>query len=238
MSTDNVKEFKPRDREGDPVQVQEGAAAEPQMETTAESWWRRWFLREVGDGESIPRGYGLAYQSKGRAVCVPLGLNVIVGLVRRSWVALIIGFRPTFVELLIERERRRADAGGYDRAIQDTQRQLEMHFGERVRQRLADAPLTAEALGDAAAAETDEEEWSQEERVFFNASIELAKRKGDAIFFACQDPRCQGQPILSRVEGNGGFWLACMHKRRWVPDPVGKHEARVSRRALARMGLH
>lgn len=198
-----------------------------------------WFVITLAEGQSVPRGFGIAYQKDGKAVCLPLGLNLLVGLVRRLWLALIVGFRPTFVELMLERERRRADAGGYDRAVQDTQRQLEERFGERVKQRLAEVPVvTPEVLGDVAADETEEDEWSQEERVFFNASIELAKRKGDAIFFACQDPRCAGQPILARVEGKGGFWLSCMHKRRWIPDPAGKAQERVSRRALARMGLH
>ena len=200
--------------------------------------WRRWLVIELVEGQPVPSGFGIAYQSKGKAFCLPLGINIVVGVVRRLWVALLVGLRPTFVELLVERERRRADAAGYDRAVQDVQRQFEERFGERVKQRLAAGPVTAEALGDAGASETEEEEWSHEERVFFNASIELAKRKGDAIFFACQDPRCQGQPILARVEGKGGFWLSCMHKRRWVPDPKGKLQERVSRRGLARMGLH
>ena len=197
-----------------------------------------WFVIKVPEGQGIPRGYGIAYQNGPEAVCLPIGLNLVVGFVRRLWIALAVGFRPTFVELLMESSRRQADAAGYDRAIQDTQRQLEMRFGERVKQRLADGPVTPEALGDAAAAETEEEEWSQEERVFFNAAIELARRKGDAIVFACQDPRCAQSPVIARVEGEGGFWLACLHKRRWVPDPKGAQQERVSRRGLARMGLH
>lgn len=42
------------------------------------------FLKEIGEGEMFPRGYGIAYRAwyKNRTVCAPIPLNLIIGPLR------------------------------------------------------------------------------------------------------------------------------------------------------------
>lgn len=212
--------------------------------------WSEWFMVKVAQGQQIPAGYGVAWLQRGDvALCLPLGINVLAGFGRRLYLGILTGVRPSAIERMLMTQRQVADREGYDRAVQDTQRQLEARFAKRI----AFQPVTtgigedldgvltaeqkAEQLGDAAAMEIDVETWTDEERVFFMAAMELARRKGDAIFFACQDKRCEAQPVLVRVDSEGGFSLACFHKRRWLPDPKGPIP-HVSRRGLAKLGIH
>lgn len=207
--------------------------------------WREWFAFELVEGIAPPRGYGVAWASPVRKahVFLPIGVNVIAAWLRRVWFTLLLGARPSYLERWLQTQARLADREGYERAIQDTQRQIEQRFGDEVRARLkpvsdAGGTVGPNELGDATAHATEREDWGDEERVLFIAAQELARRRGEAIFFACQDPRCAQQPILARVDGPGGFWLACFHKRRWIPDPPKGRQPHVSRRALARMGIH
>lgn len=215
--------------------------------------WTEWLVVTITQGARIPPGYGVAWLQSGQAaVCLPLGVNAIAGFARRVYLGLVTGIRPSAIERMLITQRQVADREGYDRAVQDTQRQLEARFHTRLaaidsmrvptedgESLVDDETLTRAAteLGNVAADGLEIETWTDEERVFFMAAMELARRKGDAIFFACQDPRCQSQPILARVNGEGGFSLACFHKRRWLPDPKGPI-GHISRRQLAKLGVH
>jgi hypothetical protein len=212
--------------------------------------WREWFIFEFAQGMTVPKGYGLAWwRPNGRGVALPVGVNVVVGFVRRIYISVLAGIAPSALERMLIQQRKIADKDGYDRAIQQTQRQLEERYGKRLALIMATAPPdptlddvdpdhVAEQLGDAAASELEIDVWTQEERVFFAAAQALAIRKGDALFFACQDPRCKEQPVIARIDGEGGFTLACFHKRRWVPDPPKGQTSPLSRRQLAKLGVH
>jgi hypothetical protein len=197
------------------------------------------FVKTLQEADVLPRGFGVAWRTPQGTVALPLGVNVVAAWCRRVWIGLRMGITPAHVDKLILATQRNAHEAGRDDAIQEIQRQVELRFGDRLRELRGQhsEPESPEAIGNATADATELEHWSQEDRVLFAAAQELAKRRGDALYMACQDPRCARQPILGRIEGDGGFWLACMHKRRWVPTPKGQQQ-RVSRRALARVGIH
>jgi len=50
-------------------------------------------IKRIADGEMIPRFYGLAWRDyyRNKAVCLPLGFNLIAGLVRSVYVSLMHG---------------------------------------------------------------------------------------------------------------------------------------------------
>jgi hypothetical protein len=215
--------------------------------------WREWFMFEFSQGMTVPKGYGLAWwRPNGRGVALPVLINVVVGFARRLYISILAGISPSALERMLLQQRKVADKEGYHRAIQQTQLQLETRYAKRLELIVSNAPPdptaddvdeadpnhVAEQLGDAAAAELEIEVWTQEERVFFAAAQALAVRKGDALFFACQDPRCKDQPIIARVDAEGGFSLACFHKRRWVPNPPKGQTAPLSRRQLSKLGVH
>lgn len=47
------------------------------------------FIKKIGAGEMIPRWYGVAWAdwSSDKAVCLPVGLNVIVAVMAEIWAA-------------------------------------------------------------------------------------------------------------------------------------------------------
>jgi len=198
-------------------------------------------IRTIQEGDVIPRGFGVAWMS-GRAdvVLLPLGVNVVAGWLRRLWLGALTGVAPSHVDKLIMATQRNAQAAGRDEAIQEIQRQVEARFGARLRESLAlhPQPPTPEQIGDATADATELELWTQEERVLLAAAQELARRKGDALYMGCQDPRCAQQPIIASVPADNGVYLTCMHKRRFVPAPPKGQAGHVSRRGLARLGIH
>lgn len=196
-------------------------------------------MPRLQEGAKLPTGFGMAWFDGTHVVALPLGLNVLAGVGRRLWFGLVAGVAPSHIDKLILATQRSAREAGRDDAVQEIQRQVEARFGQRVRDTFAGGPNppTPAAIAEATADATDLEYWSAEDRVLFQAAQELARRRGDALYMACQDPRCAMQPILGRIDGDGGFWLACMHKRRWVPTPKGP-QPKVSRRALARVGIH
>jgi hypothetical protein len=211
--------------------------------------WREWFIFEFTNGQPLPKGYGLAWwRPNGHGIALPIGVNVVVAFARRLYISILAGIAPSALERMLLQQRKIADKEGYNRAIEQTQRQLEARYQMRldgIDMKLAASAETdepaedaADELGNVAADGLELETWTQEERTFFAAAQELAKRKGDALFFACQDPRCKEQPVIARVDGEGGFTLACFHKRRWVPDPPKGQSGPLSRRALARLGVH
>ncbi len=196
-------------------------------------------MPRVQEGQKIPMGFGVAWFQGGYFVALPLGINYVAGALRRLWLGLAAGVAPSHIDKMILATQRSAHEAGRDDAVQEIQRQVEIRFGQRIREALTDGPQppTPETLAVATADATEIEYWSAEDRVLFQAAQELARRRGDALYMACQDPRCAMQPVLGRIDGEGGFWLACMHKRRWVATPKGQ-QPRVSRRALARVGIH
>lgn len=56
--------------------------------------WRGWRIvvdnLTIYEGETLPRGYGVAWRdlAMDRVVVMPIPLNVVVGLIRRAWEAL------------------------------------------------------------------------------------------------------------------------------------------------------
>lgn len=201
------------------------------------------FVRTVQQGAALPRGFGVAWiRSDGSGVALPWGINVVAAWCRRVWTAGRIGLTPSHIDKLILATQRNAESAGRDAAIQEIQRQVEFRFGDRLREVLGRGPQppTPEAIGNATADATELDVWTQEERVLFAAAQELARRKGDALYMGCQDPRCAQQPIIASVPADNGqgTYLTCLHKRRFVPAPPKGQSERVSRRGLARIGIH
>jgi hypothetical protein len=50
-------------------------------------------IKRISEGEIIPRFYGLAWRDyyRNKAVCLPLGLNLFVALIRSAYVSLMHG---------------------------------------------------------------------------------------------------------------------------------------------------
>lgn len=196
----------------------------------------------VPPGGKAPQGFGLAWMDRTSqdAVFLPLGINVVAGWLRRVWTGLLVGVAPSHVDKLILATQRNAQAAGRDEAIQEIQRQVEARFGQRLKEALSahPQPPTPAQIGEATADETELDPWTHEERVLLAAAQELAHRKGDAIYMACQDPRCAQQPIIASIPADNGVFLTCMHKRRFVPAPPKGATTHVSRRGLARLGIH
>lgn len=78
---------------------------------TESAWWGedivpriRWRI-EIAEGECIPDGYGIAWRRYDRltAVCMPVGLHVLVGTLRNAYWRLVHGglLGPTKVERLV-----------------------------------------------------------------------------------------------------------------------------------------
>jgi hypothetical protein len=99
----------------------------------AREWWGadivpriQWQI-EIGEGYEIPDGYGIAWPRWDRhaAVCMPLPLNVLAGLVRGVYLWLrrgffVSGFDPRFYEAIRYGERRGRESAwdeGYDEAM-------------------------------------------------------------------------------------------------------------------------
>jgi hypothetical protein len=95
------------------------AAAEQQTPREAVRW--RWWqiVRRVPEGQTLPRGYGMAYREwqTYHVVCLPLGLHVVVHVARRAWHR----FRSLTGRSVLERVRDRAyaygHADGYQQAV-------------------------------------------------------------------------------------------------------------------------
>lgn len=63
-------------------------------------------IREVDQGSLLPTGFGIAWRrwETGRAVCMPMPLNLVAGAARRLWFAIKHGVSPHKLDRALEGE--------------------------------------------------------------------------------------------------------------------------------------
>lgn len=198
--------------------------------------WRR--LCPIVEQGGRPRwGFAPAYHCTDRSatVCAPLGLALVLGIGKRIVDAVRLGLTPS----AIDRLRHEAMQLGVSAGVRAT---LDAHAAELARRFHREKVVGAdpETLKAALVAETlavvEHETLAKEDQQLLAATAMLSERLGVALALFCRDPRCADQPQLEHIDGTGGYWLACPHKRRWLWTPVGR-PAKISTRALGRLGL-
>jgi hypothetical protein len=93
-----------------------------------------WPAIEVVEGEMLPRGYGLAWRRWDRhaTVCLPLGLNIIAGVLRAIYQRIQRGINPTPFEKELAKARSEAGLVAWIRWEME-ERAIHEHYREGAR---------------------------------------------------------------------------------------------------------
>ena len=72
-------------------------------------------LCKVGEGELIPKGYGLAWREfdKAESIFLPIPINIIASFMRTLYWRMIMAFYPAKIDILINKIETRAMQEGY-----------------------------------------------------------------------------------------------------------------------------
>lgn len=77
------------------------------------------FMREVGQMERIPNGYGVAWVSEYRmtAICLPLGLHWLASVARAAWHFLRMAHTPSLLDRAVENGWKRGFEAGKEAGL-------------------------------------------------------------------------------------------------------------------------